>query len=152
MRSLLDINVIIALLDRGHVMHGAARHWMERELHHGWATCPITQNSVLRIMSQPAYPNHRPVAQVAERLEEACNHDSHVFWPGQISLLNKGLIRWERMLGPRQITDSYLLALAVIHGGRFVSFDQRIRVDLVPDASHTHLTVIELPNGQHWRG
>jgi len=51
MRSLLDINVIIALLDRGHVMHGAARHWMERELHHGWATCPITQNGVLRIMS-----------------------------------------------------------------------------------------------------
>ena len=152
MRSLLDINVIIALLDRGHVMHGAARHWMERELHHGWATCPITQNGVLRIMSQPAYPNHRPVAQVAERLEEACNHDSHVFWPGQISLLSKGLIRWERMLGPRQITDSYLLALAVIHGGRFVSFDQRIPVDFVPDASHTHLTVIELPNGQQGPG
>ena len=103
-------------------------------------------------MSQPAYPNHRPVAQVAERLEEACNHDSHVFWPGQISLLKKSLIRWERMLGHRQITVSYLLALAVIHGGRFVSFDQRIPVDLVPDASHTHLTVIELPNGQQGPG
>ena len=51
----------------------------------------------LRIKSQPAYPNHRPVAQVAERLEEAFNHASHVFWPEQISLLNKGLIRWERM-------------------------------------------------------
>ena len=115
MCSLLDINVIIALLDRGHVMHRAAIHWMEQEVNHGWATCPITQNCVLRIMSQHAYPNHRPVAQVAERLEEACNHASHVFWPEQISLLNKGLIRWERMLGPRQITDSYLLALAVTH-------------------------------------
>ena len=51
----------------------------------------------LRIMSQPAYPNHRPVAQVAERLEEAFNHASHVFWPEQISLLKKGLVRWERM-------------------------------------------------------
>ena len=79
------------------------------------------------------------------RLEEACNHASHVFWPEQISLLKKGLIRWERMLGPRQITDSYLLALAVAHGGRFVSFDQRIRVDLVPDASQAHLAIIELP-------
>ena len=88
------------------------------------------------------------VAQVAERLEEACNHASHVFWPAQISLLIKGLIRWERMLDPRQITDSYLLALAVVHGGRFVSFDQRIRVDLVPNASQTHLAIIELPNGQ----
>ena len=145
MRSLLDINVIISLLDSGHVMHGAAIHWMERELNHGWATCPITQNGVLRIMSQPAYPNHRPVAQVAERLEEACKHASHVFWAEQISLLKKGLIRWERMLGHRQITDSYLLALAVTHGGRFVSFDQRICVDLVPDASQTHLAIIELP-------
>ena len=145
MRSLLDINVIISLLDSGHVMHGAAIHWMERELNHGWATCPITQNGVLRIMSQPAYPNHRPVAQVAERLEEACKHASHVFWPEQTSLLKKGLIRWERMLGHRQITDSYLLALAVTHGGRFVSFDQRICVDLVPDASQTHLAIIELP-------
>ena len=144
MRSLLDINVIISLLDSGHVMHGAAIHWMELELNHGWATCPITQNGVLRIMSQPAYPNLRPVAQVAERLEEACKHASHVFWPEQISLLKKGLIRWERMLGHRQITDSYLLALAVTHGGRFVSFDQRICVDLVPDASQTHLAIIEL--------
>ena len=44
MRSLLDINVIIALLDRGHLMHRAARHWMEQELDHGWAHArsPIT--------------------------------------------------------------------------------------------------------------
>jgi len=48
--------VIIALLDRGHLMHRAARHWMEQELDHGWAPCPITQNGVLRIMTQPAYP------------------------------------------------------------------------------------------------
>ena len=89
---------------------------------------------------------------MAERLEEACNHASNVFWPEQISLLNKGLISWERMLGPRQITDSYLLVLAVVYGGRFVSFDQRIRVDLVHDASQTHLTIIELPNGQQSPG
>ena len=86
------------------------------------------------------------MAQVAERLEEACNHASHVFWPEQISLLIKGLIRWERMLGPRQITYSYLLAFAVAHGGRFVSFDQRIRVDLVRNASQTHLANIGLPS------
>ena len=67
-------------------------------------------------------------------------------------LLKKGLIHWERMLGHRQITDSYLLALAVTHGGRFVSFDQRIYVDLVPDASQTHLTIIDLSNGQQGPG
>ena len=142
MRALLDINVIIALLDRGHLMHRAARQWMEQELEHGWATCPISQNGVVRIMAQPAYPNHRPAAQVAERLSEACNHASHQFWPEDISLLQAGLIRWERLLGPRQITDCYLLALAVTHGGRFVSFDQRIQVDLVPDASQVNLAII----------
>ena len=52
------------------------------------------------------------------------------------------------MLGPRQITDSYLLALAVAHGGRFVSFDQHIRVDLVPDASQVHLAIIGLPSAE----
>jgi predicted nucleic acid-binding protein len=58
---------------------------------------------------------------VAARLAEACNHPSHAFWPQEISLLQEGLIRWERILGPRQITDAYLLALAVAHGGRLVS-------------------------------
>ena len=143
MRALLDINVIIALLDGGHVMHRAARRWMERELEHGWATCPITENGVVRIMSQPAYPNPHPAAQVAERLAEACEHPSHRFWPEPLSLLQPGLIRWERILGARQITDAYLLALAAARGGRFASFDRRLRVDLVAGATAGHLVVIE---------
>jgi predicted nucleic acid-binding protein len=57
-RALLDINVVIALLDQGHVLHQAATQWLAREQGHGWATCPITENGVVRIMAQPAYPNH----------------------------------------------------------------------------------------------
>ena len=60
----------------------------------------------------------------------------------QISLLQEGLIRWERILGPRQITDAYLLALAVAHGGRLVSFDQRLDPLQVPGAKASHLWVI----------
>ena len=82
----------------------------------------------------------RPAQQVAARLAEACNHPSHAFWPQQISLLQEGLIRWERILGPRQITDAYLLALA--HGGQLVSFDQRIDPQQVPGATAGHLWVI----------
>ena len=52
--ALLDINVVIALLDQGHVLHRAATRWLEREIQHGWATCPITENGVVRIMAQPA--------------------------------------------------------------------------------------------------
>ncbi|MEI8250017.1 MAG: TA system VapC family ribonuclease toxin [Synechococcus sp. ELA057] len=141
-RALLDINVLIALLDEGHVLHHAASRWLEREIDQGWATCPITENGVVRIMAQPAYPNAQPAAQVAARLVEACSHPSHAFWPMPISLLQDGLIRWERLLGPRQITDAYLLALAATHGGRFATFDQRIGRDLVPAAEARHLCLI----------
>ena len=142
MRALLDVNVIIALLDSGHVMHTSACTWLERNLSQGWATCPLTQNGVVRIMAQPAYPNTQQAQKVAARLAESCYHPSHAFWPQQISLLQEGLIRWERILGPRQITDAYLLALAVAHGGRLVSFDQRIEPQQVPGANASHLQVI----------
>ena len=143
MRALLDINVMIALLDAGHLMHRTAQHWMAREVETGWATCPITQNGVLRIMSQPAYPNAQPVARVAARLQEACNHPSHAFWPEAISLLGDGVIHWDRVLGHRQITDAFLLAVAAARGGRFVSFDRRIRTDHVCAAKAEHLCVID---------
>ena len=143
-RALLDINVVIALLDQGHVMHRAASRWLEREIDHGWATCPIIENGVVRIMAQPAYPNPQPAALVARRLAEACLHPSHAFWPEPVSPLQEGLIRWERLLGPRQITDAYLLALAATHGGRFASFDRRIEVDVVPAAGSGNLCIIPL--------
>jgi len=79
MRALLDINVLIALLDSGHVLHRAASLWMARAVDHGWATCPIIENGVVRIMSQTAYPNSRPAQLVAQRLAEACSHPSHQF-------------------------------------------------------------------------
>ena len=142
LRALLDINVVIALLDQGHGLHRSASRWLESELEHGWATCPITQNGVVRIMAQPAYPNHQPAALVAERLEQACRHPSHVFWPEPISLLQEGLINWQRLLGPRQITDAYLLVLAANHGGRFVTFDRRIGLDLVPGAAAANLCIL----------
>jgi len=130
-RALLDVNVLIALLDEGHLLHHIATRWLEREL------------AVVRIMAQPAYPNPQPAALVAERLAEACRHPSHAFWPAPISLLQQGLIDWQRLLGPRQITDAYLLALAVNQGGRFATFDQRIGLQVVPSARAGHLCVID---------
>jgi predicted nucleic acid-binding protein len=63
--ALLDINEVIALLDQGHLLHVAATNLLAQELHHGWSTCPITENGVVRIMAQPAYPNPQPAALVA---------------------------------------------------------------------------------------
>ena len=131
MQALLDVNVLIALLDVDHRHHEAARRWMRDNIRDGWATCPITEIGCVRVMAQPVYPNSRSASHVAERLRDALATDHHEFWPDDVSLLRPGVIDWRRIVGPRQITDVYLLALAVAHGGRFVTFDTRIDPDAV---------------------
>ncbi len=68
MRALLDVNVLIALLDPDHVHHRSATGWLVQNLHLGWASCPLTQNGCIRIMSQPAYPNGAPPGRIASLL------------------------------------------------------------------------------------
>lgn len=142
MRALLDVNVLIALLDGGHAMHRRAMAWMEQHGSDGWASCPITQNGVVRIMSQPGYPTPRPTAQVAQRLAMACTAPEHMFWPADVDLLSSDLIDWQRLLGHRQVTDAYLLALAVRNKGRFATFDQRVATGVARGAKASHLEVI----------
>lgn len=146
MRALLDVNVLIALLDAAHVHHGTAIDWLNRQLRHGWASCPITQATqagCIRIMSQPAYPGPLRAADVAARLTEAAAGPAHVFWPAAVDLLLPGSLDWTRVLGHRQVTDAYLLAVAVQNQGRLVTLDKRIRHDAVPDATPQHLAVID---------
>lgn len=142
MRALLDVNVLIALLDAAHVHHDLATAWLGRELVHGWASCPITQLGCVRIMSQTAYPGALKAGEIASRLGEACKHGAHVFWSESVNLLGSTSVRWAHVLGHRQVTDTYLLALAVKHGGRFVSFDRRIVPKAVVGARPEHLVVI----------
>jgi uncharacterized protein len=142
MRSLLDVNVLIALLDADHVHHGAAHAWLSRNIEAGWASCPLTQNGCIRIMSQPGYPGSLPSSIVAERLAAATTTRWHAFWSDSISLLERGVVRWDRVLTSRQVTDAYLLALAVHEGGRLVTFDRSVVLQAVPGAGTTHLMVI----------
>jgi hypothetical protein len=140
----LDVNVLIALLDADHVHHGLATRWLGRELGHaGWASCPITQIGCIRVMSQPAYPGAPKAAEVAARLSEACLDEAHAFWPDDVPLTGTSGPQWHHVLGHRQVTDLYLLALAVRHGGRLVTFDRRISVQAVPGAEAAHLVVID---------
>lgn len=142
MRALLDVNVLIALLDGGHAMHRRAMDWMEREAGEGWASCPITQNGAVRIMSQPDYPTPRPTAQVARRLAMACAAPEHAFWAADVNLLASDWVDWQRLLGHRQVTDAYLLALAVRNNGRLATFDQRVTPGVVIGAKPSHLALI----------
>ena len=92
-------------------------------------------------MSQEGYPNPLPVAQIAKQLRQAVSSNHHQFWPDDLSLLATDEILWQHITGPKQITDLYLLALAVKHGGRFVTFDKRINSSVVLGGSH-HLLII----------
>ena len=143
MRALLDVNVLIALLDAAHVHHELATAWLGRSIRHGWASCPITQIGCVRIMSQPAYPNVQPAARVAERLRAAAADRHHEFWAADADLLRQRSVDWAGVLTSRQVTDVYLLALAVARGGRLVTFDRRVPLAAVPSAQPRHLAVIE---------
>jgi toxin-antitoxin system PIN domain toxin len=141
-RALLDVNVLIALLDSDHASHGAAMSWFAGHAREGWASCPITENGCIRIMSNAGYPNALPAQAVMKHLAGACNEDVHEFWPDEISLLNPGVFYGTRIHGPRQLTDIYLLALAVSHEGRFVTFDGKVPLAAVRRANATNLIVL----------
>jgi uncharacterized protein len=142
MRALLDVNVLIALHDAQHVHHALATDWFEANANAGWASCPITQNGCLRIMSQPAYPNAQSAATLMRMLERSCAAKVHEFWPDDVSLLDAKRFRADRIHGPRQMTDLYLLGLAVNHGGRLVSFDAGIAPSAVHGAGARHLVAL----------
>ena len=139
MRALLDVNVLIALLDADHSLHVRATQWFAGHAKPGWASCPITQNGCMRIMSSPGYPNALPVRAIIERLGGACAGNVHEFWADDISLLDAAIVHPARIHGPRQLTDIYLLALATRHGGRLVTFDAGIAVEAVKGASKANL-------------
>jgi toxin-antitoxin system PIN domain toxin len=142
MRALLDVNVLIALLDQDHALHEAARDWFASHARRGWASCPITQNGCVRIMSHPGYPNRLPVGGIMERLAEATATTLHQFWSDEVSLLDPRVADRARIHGPRQLTDIYLLALAVCRRGCFVSFDAGIPLAAVRGAEPKHLVTV----------
>lgn len=142
MRALLDVNVLLALLDADHVDHGAARQWLSGEIASGWASCAITQNSVVRILSQPRYPSPVSPAQAIARLRRATATRHHAYWTCETSLLDPERIDPSRVHGPKQVTDVYLLALAARHEGRFVTFDRTVPFEAAPRARAENLVVI----------
>lgn len=138
--TLLDVNLLIALLDSDHADHEAAHRWAA-SLDTPWATCPITENGVIRILSQPKYPNHVPLGQATQLLRQAMATASHQFWPCDVSFCST-MVDPSKLIGSKQVTDTYLLALAVQYGGRLATFDTRIALRAVPEATPAHLVTV----------
>ena len=142
MRALLDINVLIALHDRDHIHHERAALWLDANIAHGWASCPLTQNGCLRIMSQPGYSKPQPLASLVAMLQSSTGTSFHQLWSDDISILDGARFHHSHMHGPRQLTDLYLLGLAVKNDGRFVTFDARIPLTAVHGAKAKHLVTL----------
>ena len=141
-RALLDVNVLIALLDSDHLHHRRATQWFTENIEAGWASCAITQNGCVRIMSQPGYPNPLPAARVVERLRAATRTPHHQFVPSALSVLDESRFDSEQFLGQRQVTDAYLLGLAVEHGLRLVTFDANMPLRVVRGVKVGHLLAL----------
>jgi toxin-antitoxin system PIN domain toxin len=124
---LLDVNVLVALIDPAHIGHDAAHQWFAETGAGSWATCPLTENGVMRVLGHPRYPNSAgspaAVAPIVARLRAL---PGHVFWADDVSLVASALVDVDRITTPAQVADTYLLALAVAHGGRLATFDRRL--------------------------
>ena len=142
MRGLLDVNVWVALLDRQHLAHARAHLWLSQHLPEGWASCSLTENGCLRVLTNPRYPAPLPAADVLAKLETAKSSGHHEFWPDDLSVTDSTIFERNRFRGHQQVTGAYLLALAIRHAGRFVTFDTGIPTDVVKRASQEHLVVL----------
>ena len=144
MRALLDVNVVIALMDPDHAFHERAHDWWAANGKFGWASCPLTENGVVRIMSNPAYSagaRFGPGDLIA-RQQMFAGQTNHEFWPDDISLRDEKTFNNERLHSSRQLTDLYLLALAVKRDGKLATFDQGIPLSAVRKAKAENLCVI----------
>ena len=124
MTYLLDINCLVALFDGRHVNHEAAHAWFGALEGDGWSSCPLTENGIVRVLSSPAYPTVTATPnEVIDHVKELIAHTRHEFWPDEVSILNLPHGVRPRLQGPGQITDLYLLLLAIHKGGELATFD-----------------------------
>ena len=142
MRALFDVSVMLALFDPGHIHHGAAQAWWRSHRAEGWATCPLTQNGFVRIISKPVYQRSIALSTAVALLAAQISQPGHEFWPDNVSIVDGQLFDRSRILGPNQITDVYLLALAVRNGGRLVTLNRAIPLKAVHGAEARHLAVL----------
>lgn len=141
MRALLDVSVLLAAFDTGHIFHARAISWWVANKEQGWASCPLTENGFVRIITQARYPRRVSIADAAAALRSQIAEPGHELWPDDASILDTAMIDHSRLLGPHQLTDVYLLALAVKHSGRLVTLDTAISVQAVKQARKEQLII-----------
>lgn len=134
---LLDINILIALADPDHEHHGKAESFFLANHHLGWATCPITENGFVRIISHPSYPNGPGSTDAAcTVLKQLCAQGGHRFWPDDLSLRSAPALP-----ASKHLTDHYLLSLAMHRQGKLVTLDRHIQASLIPGGANAYVVL-----------
>jgi toxin-antitoxin system PIN domain toxin len=141
--ALLDVDVLVALFDPSHVHHEAAHTWFAQNRTQGWATCPITENGFLGVVSNPAYPGRRcATSDALARLQAFADSGDHHFWPDSTSLRRSSRLDSALLGGHDRVVGIYLLLLAVDRGGRLATFDDEIAIGAVRQAGSEHVAVL----------
>lgn len=126
-RFLLDVNALLALLDPRHVFHDQAHEWLATHAAPRLLTCSVVENGVLRVASQPKYPNcFGTAADVRRILKRFIKDPRHEFCREDTTLLDDNVLVDPSMLTPLRVTDLYLLALATVNQARLATFDVKI--------------------------
>lgn len=136
---LLDLNVLLALAWPNHVHHRAAHAWFRDRSEEKFATCPLTQCGFVRLSSNPAFtPDAVSPQEALDLLGRITRMDRHAFWPDDLDLTGPESVPASLLLGHRQVTDAYLIGLAIQHRGRFATFDRGVVALLAPDDPRRH--------------
>ena len=143
--NLLDVNVLLALLWPTHPDFAVADAWFRSHSQETWATCALTQSGFIRISAQNSFKHGgRSLDAIAAGLEMATASVRHRFLTIDFSFKTVGEICTGGVIGHRQITDAYLLALAVKSNAKFVTLDTGVRQLLATEKERaSHLTVLE---------
>jgi toxin-antitoxin system PIN domain toxin len=139
---LLDVNVLIAMAWPTHQAHEKVQEWLARHAREGWVTCPLTQTSFVRILSNPGFsPNALTPGDALTLLQTNLGHPAHRFWADNLSFEEALEPLIQRLAGHQQVTDAYLLGLAIEKKGKLVTLDRAVRA-LLPDRSQERDCVV----------
>lgn len=141
--DLLDVNVLLSLAWPSHLHHGIACEWFERNSGSGWATCSITELGFIRLSANPkVFADAVSPGEARLHLEAMKRLGRHNFWPDSCEPTGMEQDLSRQVVTHRQVTDGHLLQMARTHGGRLISFDQRMRTLLPAQEVMTRLLVL----------
>lgn len=141
-RYLLDVNILAALHWPRHIQHQRVMTWFRGSGEKAFSTCALTQAGFLRIMSNPVFLKEKiKLSEARQLLGDLTRLKGHTLWPINIDFLEATKPFHEKMQGHRQVTDAYLLGLAIHEKGTLVTLDKAIR-HLAGDEFAKHILLI----------